>query len=94
MIFLAVVVFSGLILVGMGFCRVGWLGVHCFGWCFPADSRFLCCGACYWGPVLFNGSAVAAGGLVELMSERGGGGGVKRFDIFSRQMRLIFSSCS
>ena len=45
-------------------------------------------------PSFFNGSAAVAGRIVELVSERGVGGGVKRFDIFSRQMRLIFSSCS
>ena len=45
-------------------------------------------------PSFFNVSAAAAGGLVGFVSERGVGGGVKRFDIFSRQMRLIFSSCS
>ena len=45
-------------------------------------------------PSFFNVEAAAAGGLVELVSGQGAGGGVKRFDIFSKRMRLIFSSCS
>ena len=45
-------------------------------------------------PFSFNIRAAAAGGLVELVSGREVGGGVKHFDIFSRRMRLIFSSCS
>ena len=53
MISLAVLTVSGLIAVGIWFCRVTWSGVLVLGGGFPAYNRFLCSGTCDGGPNFF-----------------------------------------